>query len=89
VYVEVLESALTVDEAEIRIARSSEIEDRILDYIQKEPSNLNAWGQTNSIEVFKMRLINMTEDDVRSKNGYSTVKQLRFDVSVLITPQLL
>lgn len=91
VWLEELESGQNDSEINAKVDRMNNREDVILDYIQKEPSSLNAWGNTQNpvINIFKIRLLSLIEDDVITTNGFGKVKRCRFNVSVNIVPQLL
>lgn len=89
--VEFLESTTSNADGSTKYSRLLNIQDKILDYIQKEPSNLNGWGQSQSptIDIFKIRLQQIIFDQQVTEKGYAEVMDVRFNVSLNITPQLL
>lgn len=90
VYVDELEKNVSDSEASIVIDRGSNREDVILDYIQKEPGNLNSWADSEGFTIYKMRLAGeVTVIDVLTKSGQGTMKSIPVEVPVLITPQSL
>jgi dsDNA-binding SOS-regulon protein len=84
---ESIEEATTDEEGANKYSRILDIQDGLLDYLQKEPSNLNAWGQTNNIHIFKIRVNNPRFDRLSTANGYAEVLDLTFTVFVNVIPQ--
>lgn len=91
VVIEELESTVSDSEALTRYMRMLNIQDSMLNYLQKEPSNLNAWGhaQTPSLNIFKIRVANVRCDTQRAENGYVALLDVSFRVSLNVVPQLL
>ena len=91
IMVEFINSSESDSEVSIKYSRLENQLDALLDYIQKEPSNLNSWGNTQSpvINIFKMRLKNVNHDVQLTENGYGEILDVRFSVYLNITPQLL
>lgn len=87
--VEEIEASANDSEGSIKYSRMMNRLDSLLDYIQKEPSNLNAWGNANSINVFKMRLRSWRYDQQRAENGIVALIDITFSVYLNIIPQLL
>ncbi len=87
VVMEVLESTTTNVEGDIKYTRIMNILDAILDYLQKEPSNLNAWGNSNSINIFKIRVGLPDFVPQQSTNGYSVILDVPFIVYLNVVPQ--
>jgi hypothetical protein len=72
--------------------RLMNIRDGLLDYLQKEPSNLRQWAlaQSPQINIFKNRLNQVLFNEGESPNGgYAVEMQFRFTVFVNINPKLL
>jgi hypothetical protein len=82
VHIESMEGVETDADAAIRIDRQSEVETTLLDYLQKEPNNLRTWGNTNGIEVVKIRIGNGIYLDQKSESGQARALVLRFKVIV-------
>lgn len=82
IYIEEMESSISETEAERRLDRMAVVEDTILDYLQKQPNNLRAWGfsQSPQIEVVKMVARPAIYDDLRGENGFVKVQRIRFSV---------
>jgi hypothetical protein len=76
-------------EGSIKYSRLLNVQDSILDYIQKEPSNLRAWGLTNNINIYKNRITNITFDQQLAEQGYIEVMTIRFTIFCNVVPQLL
>lgn len=71
----------------LKYSRLMNIVDAVLDYLQKEPNNLRAWGNTNSIDIFKIRITSMRYDTLETEGGYSVIAHVSFSVFVNIIPQ--
>lgn len=63
--------------------------DSVLDYIQKEPSNLNSLSLGSNGVVFKMRLRQVIHDRIKTELGIVEYASIRFSVFVNVVPQLL
>lgn len=85
--VEEIEATDSDSEGSLKYSRLLNIQDAILDYLQKEPSNLNAWGNTNSIFIFKIRVNNVTYDTQKSETGYVALLDVNFSVYLSVIPQ--
>lgn len=88
---EFIESSISQTEADKKIDRLSNIEDKILNYLQKEPNNLRAWGQSQNplIEIFKIRVMPSRHQEAITEKGYAVGLVIPFTVYVLNVPQLL
>lgn len=87
VVVEVLEETDTTAEGSLKYSRLMNVTDAILDYVQKEPSNLRAWGISNDIQIFKTRIRNVRYDTERSESGYVVFLEVIFGVFLNVVPQ--
>lgn len=87
--VENIETSASNSEGSLKYSRLMNSQDAILDYLQKEPSNLNAWGQlqTPKIEIFKIRITNTRFDTLETKNGYSAILDISFGIFLNVIPQ--
>lgn len=84
---EQIEASDTTAAGKIKYSRLLNILDSILDYLQKEPSNLNAWGASNSINIYKIRVNNPVFDTVQTEGGYSEVLEVPFTIYLNVIPQ--
>lgn len=82
VYMEATEASITDIEAATRISRMANVEDAVVNYLQKIPNNLRAWGDTNSIEVVRIAVTNVFYDESKTPDGYQIVQRGRFFVRV-------
>lgn len=87
IVVEHIEAAATEEEGTLKYSRIGNIEDAILDYLQKEPSNLNSWGNTNNLAIFKIRVTNVRYETVQSEAGYVVLLDILFSVFLNVIPQ--
>ena len=85
--IEQIESSISDTAAGIKYARLENIQDSILDYLQKEPSNLNSWGDTNGINVFKIRVNNCDYRIEKAESGYVVALGVIFTIFVNVIPQ--
>lgn len=86
---EAIESSLSQNDSDAKLDRLSEVEDKVLDYLQKEPNNLRSWGfsQSPSIEVVKIRVVSNLYDTLQAENGYVKELQIRFTITTRIDSQ--
>lgn len=66
------------------------IQDALLDYLQKEPNNLRTWGQNQStiIPIYKIRLGQpIFLEGKTPSGGYGVEMQFRFTVYINVTVQ--
>jgi len=84
---EQIEAADTDNVGNIKYSRLLNIADSILDYLQKEPSNLNSWGSTNSINIYKIRVDSPRYDTQQTENGYNAFIDISFSVYLSLIPQ--
>lgn len=90
IFFEQVEASTTDNEGSIKYQRLMNTLDGILNYIQREPSNLRSWGISNGIDIFKTRLNNVRFGVLeRSEGGFVEVGYVLFSVYLNITPQLL
>jgi len=87
VVIEVLEETDSKAEGSLKYSRLMNVTDAILNYVQKEPSNLRAWGLTNDILIFKTRIRNVRYDTVKTKSGYAVLLEVIFGVYLNVVPQ--
>lgn len=89
VVLEMIESSLTKAEGSKKYDRLMNTQDAILNYLQKEPSNLNAWGQQQNpiINIYKIRVRNTRFVTARSKGGYAEFLDIDFSVYLTVVPQ--
>ena len=87
--IEVINDTDSDAEGALKYSRLLNIQDSILDYIQLEPSNLNAWGQLQSpvLNVYKIRLSQVAFDEQLTQGGFAAVMRVRFSIFINITPQ--
>lgn len=71
----------------IKYNRLMNIQDTILNYLQKEPSNLNSWGATNSIAIYKIRVRPVRWDVQRTESGFSAILDIPFSIFLNVIPQ--
>lgn len=86
---EQIESTDSDSAGSVKYSRLLNIQDSILDYLQKEPSNLNSWGNSNNINIFKIRTDIPRFDVFQTESGYSAVLDITFSIYVNIIPQSL
>ena len=86
---EVIESTLSQSESEKRQARINNIEDAILNYLEKEPHNLVNSIVFSNGNITKVRVNSTDQQYVTTEQGISVALSIQFSVYVLITPQLL
>jgi hypothetical protein len=89
IVIEAIKATDSDSEGSLKYSRLLNEVDEILDYIQKEPSNLNSWGATNNIDIFKIRLRQVFFNQELAENGYVEVANVQFNVYLNVTPQLL
>ena len=87
VTIEVLEASDTDAIGAMKYSRLINIQDVLLNYLQKEPSNLNAWGNTNGISIYKIRVRPVRWDTQASESGYVALMEISFGVYLNIIPQ--
>jgi len=87
VVIEVIEEADTDAEGSLKYSRLMNVTDEILDYLQKEPNNLRAWGNTNNLNIFKNRIRSVRYDTVESTAGYAVLLEVIFGVYLNVIPQ--
>ena len=85
-YIEFLQSA-SQSQVIDRVDRISNVEDRILDYLQKEPSDLR--GAVSGVDIYKVRVTPSTYSEDQTEHGIVLTLTIRFQVHILLTPQLL
>ena len=85
--IEEIEAADDDDEGAIKYSRLMNIQDTVLDYLQKEPSNLNSWGDANSITIYKIRLGSVRWDTQPTEGGYVSLLDIPFTVFLNVIPQ--
>lgn len=71
----------------LKISRLMNRLDSVLEYLQKEPSNLNSWGNSNGIAIFKIRMRPVRFDTQQSEGGFSMLYDVPFSVYLNIVPQ--
>lgn len=84
---EQIEAASDDAAGSMKYSRLLNTQDSILDYLQKEPSNLNAWGNTNNIRIYKIRVNSVNFDTQRSEGGFLVLLEISFGVYLNIIPQ--
>lgn len=84
---EVLEETESDSSGSIKYSRLMNITDAILNYLQKEPSNLNSWGNSNSISIYKIRVNQPRFDTQRSENGFVALVDINFSIYLNVIPQ--
>lgn len=84
---EEIEASTTDSEGAVKYSRLLNTTDALLDYLQKEPSNLNAWGATNDINIFKIRVQNPIYDTQKSQGGYVGILDMTFSIYLNVIPQ--
>ncbi len=84
---EILESAISQSAGEVKMRRLTNKLDVMLKYLQKEPSNLNAWGQTNEIDIYKIRVDLPRFAPQRSTAGFTYLLEVPFSVYLNVVPQ--
>lgn len=84
---ETIEASATNAEGLIKYKRLLNIADSILDYLQKEPSNLNSWGNSNNIAIYKIRVNQPRFDTQRTETGFAVILDLSFGIYLNIVPQ--
>lgn len=89
VVIEQIEATDSDTEGSLKYSRLMNIQDEILDYLQKEPSNLRSWGQTNNIQIFKNRVTQVRFDTVESESGYVVMLDVLFGIFLNVVPQSL
>jgi hypothetical protein len=71
----------------IKYSRLVNIADSILDYLQKEPSNLNSWGNANDISIFKIRTDFPRYEVQQTESGYAVYLDVSFTIYLNVVPQ--
>lgn len=87
VTMEEYEASASQAEMDTRIARLGNIEDRILDYLQKVPNSLD--GAVDGVTVYKINVSPSRYEYQMDSDGASVVLYIQFVVHTLLTPQLL
>lgn len=87
IVVEQLESTDNDANGSIKYSRLVNIADSILDYLQKEPSNLNSWGNDNNISIFKIRTDSPRYDIQKTESGYAVILDVSFTIYLNVIPQ--
>lgn len=89
---EINNKSLTDADVQNMYYRLANKRDVLLNYLQREPSNLRAWGQlqTPIISIFKNRVNQVLFDVGKSQNGgYAATMELRFTVFQSIDVKLI
>lgn len=84
---EQIEAAASDSAGSIKYQRLLNIQDALLNYLQKEPSNLNSWGSTNSIAIYKIRVNQPRFDTFETEGGWGAILDLNFSIFLNIIPQ--
>ena len=84
---ETIESSADNSAGQLKYNRILNITDALLDYLQKEPSNLNSWGNSNNINIFKIRVVQPRFDTQRTETGFGVLLDLSFGVYLNVVPQ--
>ena len=87
IYLETIESADNDEEGALKYSRLLNTTDSVLNYLQKEPSNLNSWGDSNGIAIYKIRVQSLRYTDQETKKGYATLGHVTFGVYLNVVPQ--
>lgn len=87
VVVEQIEASDTDSQGAMKYSRLLNTQDSILDYLQREPSNLNSWGNANNIFIFKIRVRQVRHDVQRTEGGYAAILDISFGVFLNVIPQ--
>lgn len=87
VAMEIIESSDTDENGDIKYSRLLNIQDSILDYLQKEPSNLNSWGTSNNVNIYKIRVNSVNFDIQQFSSGYGVFLKVNFSVYLNVIPQ--
>lgn len=83
-YFEMIENR-TEAEIDIISERIGNVEDKILDYLQKEPPNITVDG----LVIYKVRLGSILPQIIETEAGIGNIVDFRFNVFVELNPKLL